>query len=253
MPVALPFRVVFATTAVAVACSVCLLTLLKRALRSECPAQPPGGSSLRPVAIACTVTAAICIVASVACLVKSRAVSWAQAAAICSKWQPVYFVIVSLQRLTLTAIVAYAASAGARRTGSCSLESEYEYAVHSTSLMWSCAVLTTALLVMCCDTETELSPVLRRSAYGLLALVLLLDVIGSVVWGNPFAIDVSFSFTESFSILLDNQLTSSVASQVAIALHFVYVSFRSRRGCGWAYASLRFELDECGQSMLMPT
>jgi hypothetical protein len=29
------------------------------------------------------------------------------------------------------------------------------------------------------------------------------------------------------------------------------VSFRSRRGRGWAYASLRFELDECGQSMLM--
>jgi hypothetical protein len=119
--------------------------------------------------------------------------------------------------------------------------------------MWSCAVLTTALLVMCCDMETELSPALRRSAYGLLALVLLLDAIGSVVWGNPFASDVSFSVTDSFSILLDNQLTSCVASQVVIALHFVFVSFRSRRGRGWAYASLRFELDECGQSILMST
>jgi hypothetical protein len=33
----------------------------------------------------------------------------------------------------------------------------------------------------------------------------------------------------------------------------VYVSCRSRRGRGWAYASLRFELDECGKSMLMST
>jgi hypothetical protein len=31
----------------------------------------------------------------------------------------------------------------------------------------------------------------------------------------------------------------------------VYVSCRSRRGRGWAYASLRFELDECGKSLLM--
>jgi hypothetical protein len=30
----------------------------------------------------------------------------------------------------------------------------------------------------------------------------------------------------------------------------VYVSCRSGRGRGWAYASLRFELDECGRSML---
>jgi len=32
----------------------------------------------------------------------------------------------------------------------------------------------------------------------------------------------------------------------------VYVSCRSGRGRGWAYASLRFELDECGKSMPMP-
>jgi hypothetical protein len=71
------------------------------------------------------------------------------------------------------------------------------------------------------------------------------------VWGNPLASDASFSVTESFSILLDNQLTSSIASQVVLALHFLYVSCRSGRGRGWAYASLRFELDECGRSMLM--
>jgi hypothetical protein len=104
---------------------------------------------------------------------------------------------------------------------------------------------------MCGDREAQLPPALRRCAYGLLALVLLLDAIGSVMWGNPLASDVSFSVTESFSILLGNQLTSSIASQVVIALHFVYMSCRSGRGRGWAYASLRFELDECGKSMLM--
>ena len=109
----------------------------------------------------------------------------------------------------------------------------------------------TALSTMCCDTEAQLPPALRRCAYGVLALVLLLDAIGSVVWGNPLASDASFSVTENFSVLLDNQLTSSIASQVVIALHFVYVSCRSGRGRGWAYASLRFELDECGKSMLM--
>jgi len=117
--------------------------------------------------------------------------------------------------------------------------------------MWSCAVLMAALSAMCGDREAQLSPALRRCAYGLLALVLLLDAIGSVVWGNPLASDASFSVTANFSVLLDNQLTSSIASQVVIALHFVYVSCRSGRGRGWAYASLRFELDECGKSMLM--
>jgi hypothetical protein len=242
----LPFRGVLALSAVTLVCSVGLLTLLKSVLRSECPA--PGGSNLRPVTIACVVATALCLVASVAYLVKSRA--WTQAAAICSKWQPVYFVIVTVEALILRAIV----SVGSRQTGSCS---EYENAVHAISLMWNCAVLMTALSTMCCDTAADLSPRLRRCAYGLLALVLLLDAIGSVVWGNPLASDASFSVTvnselfEHFSIVLDNQLTSSVASQVVLTLHFVYVACRSRGGRGWAYASLRFELDECGRSMLM--
>jgi hypothetical protein len=52
------------------------------------------------------------------------------------------------------------------------------------------------------------------------------------------------------SFLLDNFITSSIVSQVVLALHFVYVSCRSRRGRGWSHASLRFELDECGQLSL---
>jgi hypothetical protein len=247
MPLTLPFRAVFAVFAVALSCCACLLALLKSVLRAECPA--PGGSSHRPVVAVCVVAAALCLVASAAHLVKSRA--WTHAAALCSKWQPVYFVIVSVQRLVLTAIVAYAVVTGSGRAGFCSLESKYENAVHAVSLMWSCAVLMAALSTMCGDREAQLPPALRRCAYGVVALVLLLDAIGSVVWGNPLASDVSFSVTQSFSVLLDNQLTSSIASQVVLALHFLYVSCRSGRGCGWAYASLRFELDERGKSMLL--
>jgi hypothetical protein len=240
MPVAQPFRVVFATSAVTLACSAGLLTLLKSVLFSECPAP------VRPVAIACVAATALCLVVSAAYLVKSRA--WTQAAAISSKWQPVYFVIVTVQRLILRAIVTYAVSAASWHTDSCS---EYESAVHAISLMWNCAVLMTALSTMCCDTAADMSPRLRRCAYGLLALVLLLDTIGSVVWGNPLASDASLSVTANFSIFLDNQLTSTIASQVVLALHFLYVACRSRHGRGWAYASLRFELDECGKSLSM--
>ena len=90
MPLTLPFRAVFAVFAAALSCCACLLALLKSVLRAECPA--PGGSSHRPVVAVCVVAAALCLVASAAHLVKSRA--WTQAAALCSKWQPVYFVIV---------------------------------------------------------------------------------------------------------------------------------------------------------------
>jgi hypothetical protein len=163
MPLTLPFRVVFVASAATLAGSVSLLTLLKSVLRSECSV--PGGSNLCPVAIACVVAAALCLVASAAYFGKSQAWVWTQAAAMCSKWQPVYFVIVSVQRLVLTAIVAYAAVTGSGRAGSCSLESEYESAVHAVSLMWSCAVLMAALSAMCGDREAQLSPALRRCAY----------------------------------------------------------------------------------------
>jgi hypothetical protein len=59
-------------------------------------------------------------------------------------------------------------------------------------------------------------------------------------------------YVGSFSFFLDNnQITSCITSQTFIALHFLFVSCRSRRGRGWAYAQLRFELDECGKSALL--
>jgi hypothetical protein len=250
MPVKLPFSGVFVASAVTLACCAGLLTLLKSVLRSECSV--PGGSNLCPVAIACVVAAALCLVASAAYFGKSQAWVWTQAAAMCSKWQPVYFVIVSVQRLILDVIATNVkkVSAGSGHTCSCS---ETDNVVHAVSLMWSCAVLMAALATMCGDTEAQLPPALRRCAYGVLALVLLLDAIGSVVWGNLLASNASFYLTHNFSVLLGNQLTSSIASQVVLALHFLYVSCRSVRGRGWAYASLRFELDECGKSMFLTT
>jgi hypothetical protein len=242
MPPALQFRGVFAASAVTVVCCACLLTLLKSVLRSECSA--PTSSHLRPVTIACMVAAVLSLAASIAHLFKSCAWSWTLAATICSKWQPVYFVFVSVQRLILTAIVTYAVNAG---TGPCS---DHGDAVHAISWMWLFATLTTALTAMSCDVNADASPALRRCTYGLLALILLLDTIGSVAWGNPLAADVSI-FIANFSFLLDNQLTSSITSQLVIALYFLYVSCRSRHGRSWAYASLKFALDECSTSVPM--
>jgi hypothetical protein len=241
---ALPFRGVLAASAIAVTCLACvlLLSLLKSVLRSECPST--GGSSLRPVTIACIMAVVLCFVASVSYFVKSRA--WSHAAAICSKWQPVYLVFLSVLRLILRTVIACVVSIGTNPNGPCS---EHESALHAVFLMWTCVILTAAWLTMSCDLNAQLSPALRRCAYGLLALVLLVDAIGSVLWGNPLASDFSILISH-INVLLDNQLTSCIASQLVIALHFVYVSCRSRRGRGWAYASLRFELDECGKSIL---
>jgi hypothetical protein len=251
MPVTLPSRGVFFASAAAVACFACLLTLLKSVLDSECDGAD-GGSKLRAVSTACMVAAAVSLVASVTHLLKSGALSWALAAAICSKWQPVYFAFVTVQRLVLRAMVTYIAIYDTDDTGPCS---DYESAVQAISWMWLCTITTTAISTVCCDMEAALSPALRRCAYGLLALVLLLDAIGSVVWGNALASDARI-YVVKVDFKLDSQLTSCIMSQVVIAVHFLYVSCRSRRGRGWAYASLRFELDECGRSLsiaMLPT
>ena len=209
MPVALPSRGVFVASSAAVACFACLLTLLKSVLGSECGGA--GSGSLGPVSTACMVAAAVSLVASAARLLESRALSWALAAAICSKWQPVYFAFVTVQRMVLRAIVTYTVIYDPGVPGACN---EYEAAVHAISWMWLCAITTTALSTMCCDVEAALSPALRRCAYGLLALVLLLDAIGSVVWGNALASKREISVA-NVVVILDSQLTSCIMSQVA--------------------------------------
>jgi hypothetical protein len=61
-------------------------------------------------------------------------------------------------------------------------------------------------------------------------------------------VEVSFS-VGSFNLIVDNQITSCITSQAIIALHFLYVSFRSHDGRGWWYPSLRFELDDCAKAL----
>jgi hypothetical protein len=247
MPISLPFRGVFVASAAAVACFATLLTLVKSALGSEC-AGAGGGSSLRAAITACLVAAAASLVSSAACLLKSRALSWALAAAICSKWQPVYFVFVTVQRMVLRAMVTHAAIYDAVVLAACD---EHQTAASALSWMWLCSISASALSAMSCDMNAEASPALRRCGYGLLAFVLLLDAIGSVVWGNALASNISISIV-NISVILDSQITSCIMSQVVIALHFLYVSCRSLHGRGWAYASLRFELDERGSVVSMP-
>jgi hypothetical protein len=236
------FLVVFAVHAIVVACFSSLLAVLKHLLRSTCnPDKSITTDTLleiiNSVVMVCMVLAAFSPVASAAYFFKSRA--WSHAAAVCSKWQPVYFLFVSVQRLVLRVIVTVVDI----KNESCS---KNDNSIHAISLIWNCAILMTALSTLSCDLHAELTPVLRRCAYGVFALVLIVDAISSVWSGNLLANKATFSVA-SMSFLLDNFITSSIASQVVLALHFVYVSCRSRRGRGWSHASLRFELDERGQ------
>ncbi len=117
---------------------------------------------------------------------------------------------------------------------------------YAISLTWDAAVLFTGGLTMFCDLNATLSPALRRLAYGSFALSLLLDVAGSVLWGNLVASRVSVSFG-TVRFVMDGQITMCIFSQAALAWHFMFTSLRSRRGRGWAYAPLKFELLHCGQ------
>jgi hypothetical protein len=69
------------------------------------------------------------------------------------------------------------------------------------------------------------------------------------VWGNDVAGTVSVSVSR-FEFVLDSQMTSCVTSQAVLGVYIAYVGWWSRRGRGWYYAPLRFELDECGQASL---
>lgn len=142
-------------------------------------------------------------------------------------------------------MVSYSQSTGA---GFCDLSTEFETVIHTAAGIWNCAILLTGLSTIFCDLDVDYSPTMRRFAYFLLAICLFVDATGSYIWGN-LAGQVYISVA-NFNIFFDNQLTSCVTSQAIIAIHFLFVSCRSRHGRGWAYASLRFELDECGKYLL---
>lgn len=243
----LQLRAVYALSSIAVVCFACLLLLLKAVRSSECAdsTAEPGGSILHPIVITCLAAAALVFIASATCFVKLRA--WARASSFCAKWQPLYFIAVSVQKVVLRAIgISYSV----QPSGSClyDVATAHDNSIQALLFIWNCTILLAGVSTICCD-FADFSRDARRCAYGLLAVSLLLDAIGSFKWGNAVNGEISLSVA-NVSFLLDNQITSSIASQLVMAVHFLFVSCRSIHGRGWSYASLRFEYDEPSDSSI---
>jgi hypothetical protein len=244
----------FLASAITVSCCVCLVTALKRAFRLECidgHDLGPSGSALLLTITSLLVAAVLAFAATLACLVRPLSKSAAiVAAAVCSKWQPVYFIVVSVQKVTLRAIViAYACGSTIPRRTACHVSADFENQCLAATLVWDCAVLLAGVCVIYVDIDPHFTPVMRRCAQHGLALCLCVDAVGSYIWGNDFAGMVSVSVS-SFDFVLNSQMTSCITSQAVLGVYFAYVGWRSRYGRGWYYASLRFELDECGRASL---
>ncbi len=243
----------FAASAITVICCACLVAVLKRMFRSECIGGQdvrPGSSALRQTITSLLVAVALAFGATAACLVKLLSKrAWKVAATVCSKWQPLYFFVVSLQKIILRVIVMYHAIGSMSKHGStCHLHADYENQFHAALFVWDCAILLAGASSICVDLH-ECTPALRRGAQLLLALCLCIDTFGSYIWGNEMSSLVSLSVS-TFELLLDSQITSCITSQFVLSLYFVYVGWRSCHGRGWYYASLMFELDVCGRASL---
>jgi hypothetical protein len=189
--------------------------------------------------------AALALAATAACLVKLLSKkARALVAAVCSKWQPLYFIVVSVEKVILRVIAnPYVAGSTSKRDVSCHLFADNANEFLAATFMWDSVILVTGLSAICADVDAEFTPAWRRFVQSLLALCLCADAVGSYVWGNEMAGLVSFSVS-GFEFLLDNQITSCITSQAVLALHFMFVGWRSRLGRGWFYASLRFELEQ---------
>jgi hypothetical protein len=178
--------------------------------------------------------AAAAVVANAAILmIKSSAKQrLAVAAAICAKWQPVYFLMVSIERIVFLAVMI-AADVKDPSAGSCA-------EILATSLLMTVALLLFSLSAICCDYDPNFTPAMRRGAYCASFVCFLLDLmcsffLGSRLKTDPFCVG-------HFCFNIANQITSCITSQVVILLHLLYISCQSREGRGWAYESLRFEL-----------
>ena len=245
------FRCAFAASAITAACCVCLLAIFNGAFRSQCIDSTAGSNDMRAIVVLFMAAAALAFVANAAFVLKrSPKRGGAVIAAICSKWQPVYFIAVSVEKLVLRAImISYNAQAVSERAGHCRLPDDFYHQFHAAAFMWDCTIALAGVWTICCDLDADFTPLMRRLAQFLLALCLIADATAAYVWGNQIVFRNRASVSVgSFQLFLDSQITSCILSQAVIALHFVYVSLRSRRGRGWAYAPLRFELDESGRA-----
>jgi hypothetical protein len=238
----------FAVAAIT-SCSCLCLCLLKIVYRSECIDENVGksGNILQPVVTTFTVTAVLSFCANGAYLFWLLFVrGWTLVAAICSKWQPLYFIMVSMQKLVLWAIVIPSFSTS---TSIQCLEASHQNQILVSVTIWHITILCMSVWIFGSDLDADFSPAWRRRIYAFLSACSISDAVGSYVWGNMMASQVSVRFG-SFKFVLDNQITSCITSQVVIALHFLYSSCRSQHGLAWAYASLIFELDDFGKAFL---
>jgi hypothetical protein len=212
----------------------------------------PSGSVLRPLAAALLTFSAVAFVLySVFFVAKSDSRTkrgWTLLVLMCSKWQPLYFLIVSMERLVLSVVVLSLALDGMSHHHDLCSNSTDNF-ITAAELVWTCAIVVSGISTICCDLDADFTPFLRRCAYFFLASCLVADAMGSFLWG-PSASHTHVSIGKRLNFIADNGMRLVVVSQAVIALHFLFVSYRSRNGRGWAYASLRFTLDECGTVML---
>ena len=238
------FHWAFAASSITATCGACLLTLLKSAFHDECVDGSLGQSesTVHPTAVTSIVIGAVTVATNLAfLLLKSRSKRGRELIfTICSKWQPAYFLIVSLEKLILLALVIDNVVRN-EHASPCSFSIRDEIQILAAACMLNLAILLLGMSVICCDLDDDFTPALKRFAYFLFVACFVLDAIGSYTWGNTLASRANLSFV-SLKFVLDNQITACITSQVVIALHFLFVSSRSKTGRAWAYAPLRFEL-----------
>jgi hypothetical protein len=244
------FYLAFAASAIASVCGMCLFTALKSVFRSECVVGrvPSSASLLFETSTAALVFALIALACNILLqLCKPRSYSaCALAGRICHNWQPSYFIIASLQKSILTALLIVDASH--KEAFTCPPASLRSYLL-AVAFAWHAALFSIGLSAIGLDLDRDVTPALRRSAYSLFAFCALVDAFGSFVWGNTLATLVTISIA-SYQISLDRHITSSIGTQVVISMYFLVQSLRSRSGRAWAVAPLRFELNVTSASEL---
>jgi hypothetical protein len=241
------FRWALAACSISVACCLCVETFLKSALRSDCVDGniSPRNSVPSSVVILSLVFASLAFIANfVFLLFKSRSQQgYALVGLICSKWQPVYFVILSIERLIFNALIVRDLIRS-EHVGACSsLSIEVQNQTFAAAFIWNAAIFCGGLSILCCDLDADFTPYLRRCSYAFFCIFSVLDAVGSYIWGNTLAARVNVS-VGSFKFILDTQISSCISSQVLISLQLLFVSYRSHNGLAWAYAPLRFQLVE---------